>query len=98
MNILVTGGAGYVGSHLIDYLLKQKKLKIFCIDNFSNSSKSTIKILKKKFKSSIYFEKIDIRNKKKINTFFSKNNIKCVIHLAAKIDAKKVLLKKKIIN
>lgn len=48
MNILVTGGAGYVGSHLTEHLLKEKKIKIYSIDNFSNSSMQIVKLFKKK--------------------------------------------------
>ncbi len=35
-NVLVTGGAGFIGSHLIDYLLSTNQYSITCIDNFDN--------------------------------------------------------------
>ncbi|MBT3419279.1 MAG: SDR family oxidoreductase [Candidatus Magasanikbacteria bacterium] len=41
MNIVVTGGAGFIGSHLCDRLLKEGN-RIFCVDNFSSGSKNNI--------------------------------------------------------
>ena len=38
-NIIVTGGAGFVGSNLINLLLKKTKLKIISIDNYSSGKK-----------------------------------------------------------
>ncbi len=87
MNILVTGAAGYVGSHLIKYLLKKSKNKIYALDNFSNSGLSVIKKLKEINKEKLLFKKIDIKEKKKISTFILENKIDTIIHLAAKIDA-----------
>lgn len=47
MNILVTGGAGFIGSHLCEYLLN-KKHRVICVDNFFTGSKDNIKGLMKK--------------------------------------------------
>jgi len=95
LNILISGGAGYVGSHLSIFLLKKTNFNIFSIDNFSNSSPALIVTLKKKYKKNFFFEKIDIRNTKKLSNFFFKNNIDIVIHLAAKIEASESFVKKK---
>lgn len=46
MNVLVTGGAGFIGSHLCDFLLA-KNHTVFCVDNFSTSSKQNIEHLAK---------------------------------------------------
>ena len=60
-NILVTGGAGYIGSHIIENLIKENK-NIFIVDNLSTGYK---KLVNKKTN----FFKIDILNIKKINQF-----------------------------
>ena len=42
MNILVTGGAGFIGSHLIDYLIKERH-NVICVDNLSLGEEENIK-------------------------------------------------------
>ena len=76
-NILITGGAGYIGSHIAELLIKKKK-KIYIIDNLSTGYK---RLINKKAK----FYKIDIQNSKKIKKIIIKNNIDSVIHLAASL-------------
>ena len=95
INILITGGAGYVGSHLVMFLLSKPFLKIFAIDNFSNSNPKFINSVKRKFKKKFLFKKIDIRDGKKLSNFFLENNINVVVHLAAKIDASESFEKRK---
>ena len=87
INILITGGAGYIGSHLIMFLLRKPSVKILAIDNFSNSKPNFVNNIKKKYKNKFFFKKIDIRDEEKLTNFFFKNSIDVVIHLAAKIDA-----------
>ena len=74
-NILITGGAGYIGSHISEILIKKKK-KIFILDNLSTGHK---RLINKKAK----FILGDITNKNKIKKIFKKNKIDSVIHLAA---------------
>ena len=57
-NILITGGAGYIGSHVTEILLKKHK-NVFLIDNLSTGHR---KLVNKKAK----FFKLDIHNKKKL--------------------------------
>ena len=76
-NILITGGAGYIGSHITEILLKKYK-KVFLIDNLSTGHR---KLINKKAK----FFKIDIHSKKKIKEIIEKYNIDSVIHLAANL-------------
>ena len=76
-NILITGGAGYIGSHIAEVLVKNKK-KIFIVDNLSTGYR---KLINKKAK----FFKIDINNSKKIRYIIQKNKIDSIIHLAANL-------------
>jgi UDP-glucose 4-epimerase len=81
-NILITGGTGYVGSHLIITLLKNN-YKVIVVDNLSNSKINVINKIKKLSSKSIKFYKADIKNRNSLLKIFKKNKIKCVIHLAA---------------
>jgi len=76
-NILITGGAGYIGAHIAEILVKNKK-KVFIVDNLSTGFR---KLINKKAK----FYKVDILNKKKINQIIINNKINSVIHLAASL-------------
>ncbi len=76
-NILVTGGAGYIGSVISYYLLK-KNLKVFVIDNLSRGHRRLIN-------KGAYFFKLSLDNKKKIRKIVIQNNIDTVFHLAAYI-------------
>ena len=79
MKIIITGGAGFIGKHLVEFLIK-KENDITIFDNFSNST----------YESTKYFENLgvkiikgDIRRLEDINKAVKGNEV--VIHLAAKI-------------
>jgi UDP-glucose 4-epimerase len=76
---IVTGGAGFIGSHLVEKLLKKNK-KVIVIDNLSNGRFENIK----KFKSQIKFIKADISKKGRWQKIITKNC--CIFHLAALAD------------
>tara|TARA_X000000950_G_scaffold288965_1_gene408750 strand:+ start:16123 stop:17112 length:990 start_codon:yes stop_codon:yes gene_type:complete len=83
MKVLITGGAGFIGSHISEFLLKKKNIKkIIILDNFKDGSLKNVNILKNKKK--IQIVKCDILNKKKLFSYFK--NIDIVIHLAAMSD------------
>ena len=86
-NILITGGAGYIGSHIVELLVKSRN-KIFIYDNLVTGSR---KLINKK----ATFIKGDIKNKKKISNVIKKNNIDCIIHLAAYLNISEAEKKKK---
>ncbi len=75
-NILVTGGAGYIGSHIIEELVKNKNNKIFILDNLVTGYK---KLINKKAK----FFKGDINNTKLLDKIIKNFKIDSIIHLAA---------------
>ena len=82
---LVTGGAGFIGSSLADFLLK-KDYKVVVIDNFCDFydpqiKENNIKNALKKENYKLY--RGDIRDKELLNKIFSENNIDIVVHLAA---------------
>ena len=79
MNILVTGGAGYIGSHIIELLVKKKTNRVVVVDNLSTGYKILISKKSKFFKG-------DINNKKLINKLINKFNIDTIIHLAASLN------------
>ena len=81
MNILVTGGAGYIGSHTIIELIKNNH-KVIVADNLSNSSRESIARVEKITNSQIPFYKIDVRDKKALEEIFLNNQIDAVIHFA----------------
>lgn len=78
--ILVTGGAGYIGSHLVLALLEENK-EVVVFDNFSTGHKETLETLKK-YGNLEYLES-DLLNLKDIKTVFEKYDISCVFHFAA---------------
>jgi UDP-glucuronate 4-epimerase len=83
-NILITGGAGFIGSSLIDYLLVSDENYIIAIDNYDSFYSINLKIRnqKKHFeKTNFEFHELDIRNIEKLKL---NRKIDCIIHLAAK--------------
>ncbi|RXJ82839.1 UDP-glucose 4-epimerase GalE [Arcobacter cloacae] len=85
MQILVTGAAGYIGSHVVKQLLEQTDYKIVIIDNLSTGFDSTIETLKSldTTKSRIKFYNQDLSNWSEIEKIFEENCIKEIIHFAA---------------
>ena len=72
--ILITGAAGYIGSHVVEQLVKTKS-KIIAVDNLKRGNK---KLINKKTK----FVKTDINNTKKLKQIIVNNKIDTIIHLA----------------
>jgi UDP-glucose 4-epimerase len=79
--ILITGGAGYIGSHTSIELI-QAGYDIVIYDNFSNSSDQAIKRVEKIVNKTIKIEQGDIRDKERLNEIFEKYDIDSVIHFA----------------
>lgn len=81
-NVLITGGAGYIGSHVAVELLN-KNYKVIVYDNLTNSSKISVKRVEKITGKNIIFYEADILDEKKLSEVFEKENIDLVIHCAA---------------
>ena len=79
--ILITGGAGYVGSHCAIALIKNGYCPII-LDNFSNSDPQVIKKLEQITNKKIKFYRMDIKNKAKLKNIFKKHLCNGVIHCA----------------
>jgi UDP-glucuronate 4-epimerase len=86
MAVLVTGGAGFIGSHLIEKLLSENK-NIICFDNFNNYYEPKIKlsnIAGCMGNPNFVLIEGDIRDTDSLNSLFKTHNITEVVHLAAR--------------
>ncbi len=81
MKILVTGGAGYIGSHTCVELLNEA-YDVVVLDNLSNSSEESLNRVRKITGKSLDFYKTDLLDKERIAAIFSDHKIDAVIHFA----------------
>jgi len=81
MKILVTGGAGYIGSHTCIELINSG-YKVVVVDNLCNSSLESLKRVERLTDSDIPFHKVDVRNKVALTRVFEQHSIDGVIHFA----------------
>ncbi len=77
-NILITGGAGYIGSHITEILIR-KKFNVLIVDDLSTGYR---RLINKRAK----FYNLNINNFKKLKKIITQNKIDSVMHLAAKLD------------
>ncbi len=86
--ILVTGGAGFIGSHLCERLLEEGH-SVICLDNFDSYYDPNLKIrnveeINKKYPGPFTMVTGDIRNRDHLTELFKRNRIDAVFHLAAR--------------
>lgn len=81
MNILVTGGAGYIGSHTVVELLNCGH-EVVILDNLDNSSEKSLDVIAEITGKSPKFYKIDLLDYDAVDKCFSENNFDAVIHFA----------------
>ena len=83
MKVLVTGGLGFIGSHTV-VELQNEGFEVVIIDNLSNSSEEVLKGIVAISGKTPIFEKMDLRDKAAVQSFFNKHNdVAGVIHFAA---------------
>jgi UDP-glucose 4-epimerase len=81
MKVLITGGAGYIGSHTIVELLNTNH-SVTVVDNLSNSSEESIRRVEKITSKSVDFHEFDLREREPLEALFNANNFDAVIHFA----------------
>ena len=81
MSVLVTGGAGYIGSHTVIELLEAGE-DIIIVDNFSNSKPEMLDKIKEISGKDFKFYEVDLLDREKLEKVFNENKIDSVIHLA----------------
>ena len=81
MNVLVTGGAGYIGSHTCVELLQQD-MGVVVVDNLVNSSAKAIERVQQITGKHVDFYQKDVRDREAMHAIFDKHQIDCVIHFA----------------
>ncbi len=81
MTILVTGGAGYIGSHTV-VELQEAGYEVVVVDNLSNSSEKSLQRVEKITGKPVKFYKTDILDREGLEEIFEKETIDCCIHFA----------------
>ena len=82
MSVLVTGGAGYIGSHTVIELI-ESGYEVVIVDDFSNSNPVVLERIEELSGKKVKFYEIDITDKEKLEVVFKENKIDSVIHFAA---------------
>lgn len=83
LKVLVTGGAGYIGSHTILEILETRNWNVVSIDNYLNSSEQTYDRIKAISGNEIKYYATDLCDFQGLNEIFKNENFDCVIHFAA---------------
>ena len=81
MKVLVTGGCGFIGSHIVVDLLNEN-YEVVIVDNLINSKIDVLDKIKKITNKDVTFYKVDLCDKESLENIFKKENIVSIIHLA----------------
>ena len=81
MSILITGGAGFIGSHTC-IEMQNAGYDVVVVDNLDNSSSKSLERVEKITGKPVKFYKEDVRNKEALRKIFAENEIEAVIHFA----------------
>src|SRR5215471_6400697 len=82
MAVLVTGGAGFIGSHTCVELLN-RGFDVVVADNYSNSSPGALAAVRELAGRDFAVHEVDMRDTRKVNDLFAMHEIEAVIHFAA---------------
>jgi UDP-glucose 4-epimerase len=91
MNVLVTGGAGYIGSHVVKQLIEETDCSVTILDNLSTGHSATVESLKKIFDQNrrsdrkFVFIQVDLCEFDNVDKIFKENSFDALIHFAASI-------------
>lgn len=88
MRVAITGGAGFIGSHLCERLIKQRH-EVVCLDNFTTGSNKNIAHLLENQNFKLF--ECDVRDKNKIAGIFQQEEVDLVYHCAAVVGVKRTL-------
>jgi len=86
-NILITGGAGFIGSHLVDRLLPTNEWQITVVDDFNDFYEPNIKRQNIRFHLANPLYRLataDIRDRTALDSVFAQQQFDCIVHLAAR--------------
>ena len=81
MKVLVTGGAGYIGSHTCVELL-EKGMEVVVVDNLVNANAKSLERVQQIAGKDLSFYQVDVRDRNELDKIFTKHDIDCVIHFA----------------
>lgn len=85
MKILITGGAGFIGSHIVDACVERGDT-VFIVDNLSTGQRANI--THHDSNTSVHFREVDIRDREPIQELFAEIQPEVVYHLAAQINVR----------
>jgi len=98
-NILVTGGAGFIGSHLVDCLLAEKDWQVTVVDDFNDFYSPQIKrqnIAHQLSDENYRLSETDIRNAESLDKIFAETKFEAIVHLAARAGVRPSLTEPKL--
>jgi len=100
-NLLVTGGAGFIGSHLVDRLLSTDITRVTVVDDFNDFYDPSIKRenIRAHLKDPRYsIHEVDIRDRAALEQLFKETNFDCIVHLAARAGVRPSLSEPQLYN
>ncbi|MFL6373559.1 MAG: GDP-mannose 4,6-dehydratase, partial [Pyrinomonadaceae bacterium] len=98
-NVLITGGAGFIGSHLVDWLLGEREWQVTVVDDFNDFYSPDIKranIAEHDKEANYKLVEADIREPKALEQVFANTDFDVIVHLAARAGVRPSLTEPKL--